>query len=217
MAEENYFTDALDIQFHFKHTLEWKRIIPLVESSFQAEEGFATPEEALEFYQQLLETVGKFIPAEVKPRVKAIDKKGSHFSQGEIQNPPELEELLKSFKEMGLHSLIQAREFGGFNAPFAVQCILVEMMSREDLASFTNISFHNAVSEFLFMFSLLEGTTVIREGKIVESRFKKAIEEMVSGKTWGAMVLTEPNAGSDLGNLQTRGATRRRTLGFKRE
>lgn len=203
----NFFTENPDIQFHFKHTIDWKKIIPLVENNYTEEEGFANQEEALEFYTEIASNVGRLIGKEMVPRAVAIDKKGCSFSQGTIENPKELDEICGIFQEMGLHSLIQPREFGGLNVPFIIQCVLVEMTSQIDLSCFTNIAFSNAISEFLFMFSLLEGSTKLKEGKIVECRFQKQIEEMVEGKTWGAMVLTEPNAGSDLGNLQTK-ATR---------
>lgn len=207
MADENYFSENKDLQYHFQQTIDWKRIVSLAERDYQDPDGFKSLEEALEFYRDILNNVGKFIPKEVLPRASAIDQQGCKIEAGEVHNPKELDEIIAMCKELGLHSLILPREFGGLNVPFTIQCMLIEMFCRIDLSSYTHISFYNAIGQFLLMFSLLEGSTEIKQGQIVKTRFQKAIEEIASGENWGAMVLTEPNAGSDLGNIHTK-ATR---------
>ncbi|MEK7484548.1 MAG: acyl-CoA dehydrogenase family protein, partial [Planctomycetota bacterium] len=204
MTEENYFLNNTDIQYHFKKTIPWEKLVELVESNYRQKDGFKNLTEAVEFYQDILSNVGKFIPKEVVPRSRAIDRQGNQFVNGEVQNPKELDEIIQKCKELGLHSLIQPREFGGLNVPFTIQCILIEMFCRADISAYTNITYYNAIAQFLFMFSLLEGSTKIQNGTIIQTRFQKAIEDITSGNAWGAMVLTEPNAGSDLGNLQTK-------------
>ena len=53
-----------------------------------------------------------------------------------------------------------------------------------------------------------EGSTELDpKGRVVSTRSRQAINEILAGKTWGSMDLTEPAAGSDLSALRTR-ATR---------
>ena len=60
----------------------------------------------------------------------------------------------------------------------------------------------------MLMLSILEGTTDDRSGHGPASRstrWSKEIEEIVSGKAWGSMDITEPDAGSDMAALRTVG------------
>jgi alkylation response protein AidB-like acyl-CoA dehydrogenase len=59
----------------------------------------------------------------------------------------------------------------------------------------------------MLAYSVHEGSTEFDRGKagITRTRFASEIAEIVSGEAWGCMDITEPNAGSDMAALRTRG------------
>jgi len=82
----------------------------------------------------------------------------------------------------------------------------MEMLSRGDVAVMSHYGFHVGIGQALMLYSVEEGTTKVENGIIQASRFEKEIASMASGDEWGAMVLTEPGAGSDLAKVKSKAA-----------
>jgi 3-(methylthio)propanoyl-CoA dehydrogenase len=59
----------------------------------------------------------------------------------------------------------------------------------------------------MLFFSILEGTTEVDPvaRRITRTRFEKEIGEIIRGEAWGSMDITEPDAGSDMAALRSRG------------
>lgn len=82
------------------------------------------------------------------------------------------------------------RRYGGLNLPTTVSTMVIEMVSRAD-ASLMNIVGLQDIGETIYEFSS-------------EEIKQKYLPMFTSGKVTGAMILTEPDAGSDLQAVQTR-------------
>ncbi|MGE0710144.1 MAG: acyl-CoA dehydrogenase family protein [Planctomycetota bacterium] len=201
---ENYFTDNEDLRWHLENTIDWEQIVPLYERGYTSEDGPGSLAEAKEFYFQVLEQIGEFVAKEVAPRAEALDETGNHLEDGKVVHPPELDEIFAQLKEMGLFGVNLPRELGGLNCPWAMYFGLAETMARADCGTMTHFSFYGGTAVALMLYAAKEGNIEVEDGKIVSVRFQEAIEDIVAGNNWGAMVLTEPDAGSDLGAIRTR-------------
>lgn len=163
--------------------------------------------EAVTFYKESLEMIGEFIATELAPIVGKIDHEGAHLKDGEARLPEDLEKVFEKIKDLGFHGLCVPRELGGMNAPLINYFMGAEMFARADSASMTHFSFHAGIAMAMLVYSLREGTSQVdpKKGTILKTRFEDAIREMVSGDAWGCMDITEPNAGSDMAALRTKG------------
>ena len=200
----NYYNDNEDLRFYIERAFEWSEIVALYERGFTDKEGFRDEEEALEFYRDILDNVGKFFASEVAPQAMANDKIGPSMVDGEVTVPEEMEEIFEGFSEMGLYALNIPRELGGFNAPMVLYFAISEMLSRADISLVGHYGFHGGIAMSLLFYSLTEGSFEHNKGVLLKTRFDDAIAEIAAGENFGCMVLTEADAGSDLAALRAK-------------
>ncbi len=203
-ASSNYLTDNEDLLWHLRHSVDWREIVELTERGFTLPDGPADLEEAKESYLAILEEVGRFVASEVAPVAEALDEQGTRLEDGEVHMAPEADAIFAQLAEMGMHGLIVPRELGGMNCPLVLYFTLGELMARADCGTMTHFGFFGGIAMILLNYAAREGTLRQKDGQVVETRFRQAVDEIVAGEAWGAMVLTEPGAGSDLGAIRTR-------------
>lgn len=183
----NYFTDNTDLLYQFDR-LDLKEIVEMMEDNFkQADQYDYAPvnyEDAKENYAKVLEVVGDIAANFVAPRAAKIDEEGAVFKDGKVEYAQGTKEALEMLSKAELMGMILPREYGGLNFPTTIYMIAVELISRAE-ASLMNI------------FGLQDiGKTVERFGN--ELQKQEFLPKFVTGEYTGAMVLTEPDAGSDL-------------------
>ena len=187
----NFFLDSPDLQNTLEH-LDLSRVIALKEDDFAGADDFAwaprDAADALDNYRRTLEIVGEIAGEFVAPRAEEVDKAGSSFAEGEVCYAPGLSEALERLRQADLMGITLPRRFGGLNFPVTISAMIIEMISRAD-ASLMNI------------FGLQDiGETV---NKFASEEIKEAyLPRFASGAITGSMALTEPEAGSDLQNVQ---------------
>lgn len=200
----NFYRDNEDMKWYVEKGLDWDSLVRATEFDFRAKDCFTSVDEAVEFYKEIAEQVGEFIANEMSPHQQRFDREGVIFENGEARLPDTLQGIFDQLGEMGLHGLPVPREFGGMNAPLALWYFTGEMIGRADVSSMTHYSFHGGMAMAALIFSIREGTTKVDEsgGRIESCRFEKMISEIAAGKAWGAMDITEPDAGSDMARLR---------------
>jgi len=139
----------------------------------------------------VLEEGGKFCAGVLEPLNRGGDEEGSRLENGVVSTPKGVSSAYKAFVEAGWGGLSGDPEFGGQGLPFVMQMLLDEMVSSANLS-----------------FSLYPGLTRGAVEAILHhaSPALKQIylPKMISGEWTGAMALTEPSAGTDLGLLTAR-------------
>jgi len=201
----NYFQDNEDLQFYVDHLIDWPTLVDAVERHYTAVDAPKNWEEAVSTYREVFELIGEFVANEVAPRAKEIDETGNQLVDGKVIHPRPFVEIFDQLKEMGVHGLTVPRELGGMNAPALLYFIICELFSRADASVMTHYGFHAGIATSMLQYSLREGSTEFDEnGRIIKTRWQEAIEEILRGEAWGAMDLTEPQAGSDLAAIRTR-------------
>ncbi len=190
---ENYFTDNADIQFYLDDD-RLKDIFELREKGYTenhtypfAPENF---EDALDNCQQVLSLVGQLSSEILAPAATETDRCGCTLENNIVRYAPGTREALKRFAQADLFGFTLPRKYGGLNFPLTIYMMAVEMVSRAD-ASFMNLYGLQEIAETINEFASPE----IKE---------QYLPKMASGQYSGAMVLTEPEAGSDLQAIRLR-------------
>lgn len=203
-ASSNYLTDNEDLLWHLKQSVSWDELVRLMERDFTLPDGPGDVEKAKEQYLAILEEVGRFVANEVAPHVEKVDEHGTYLEDGEVVMAPESEAAFAGLRDMGLHGLTLPRELGGMNCPLALYFALGEMLARADCGTMTHFSFFGGIANALLVYAAREGSLEVKDGVIQRTRWREIIEQIGRGEAWGAMVLTEPGAGSDLGAIRTK-------------
>jgi alkylation response protein AidB-like acyl-CoA dehydrogenase len=183
----NFFTDNVDIQFHFQH-LDLRAVTELIEDgyAYAATYPYAPTdyEDAKENYRRVLEIVGDISANFIAPRAAEVDEEGAHLEDGRVRYAKGTQENLAQLAKADLMGMILPYAYGGLNIPFTVYCIAVEIASRAD-ASLMNLFGLQDIADCVAKFGDADQRAEFLPG-------------FTTGEYTGAMALTEPDAGSDL-------------------
>jgi len=207
----NFYTDNADILFHLD-SLDLDRLVCIRERDFaEADEYDYAPADvpdALDSYRRTLDLVGEIAAETIAPLSPDIDIDGSHLchDEGCVHYAPGIAKALKVLGQADLMGATLPRRFGGLNLPGIIYTMATEIVSRAD-ASLMNVFGLQGIAETINLFAS-------------EEQKQAYLPRFASGEVTGAMVLTEPDAGSDLQNVQLRawqdGDGRWRLSGVKR-
>jgi len=191
----NFYTDNPDIRFHLDQ-MDLDRLIRIRERDFAeaAEYDYAPADvpDALDSYRRTLELVGEIAGDVIAPLSPDIDTDGSHLclEEGRVRYAPGVAKALRVLSQADLMGATLPRRFGGLNLPGIIYTIATEIVSRAD-ASLMNLFGLQGIAETINQFAS-------------EEQKQAYLPRFASGQVTGAMVLTEPDAGSDLQNVQLR-------------
>ncbi|MBN1341802.1 MAG: acyl-CoA dehydrogenase family protein [Phycisphaerae bacterium] len=203
----NYYDDNEDLRFYVERSIDWERLVELTEYKYRAADGFTNASEAVDFYRSILEMVGDFSANQIATLAQEIDRQHPRLENGRVEFPPVLEDIFERIRQLELHGMCLPRELGGVNCPFVVFMLSMELLARAEVSVAAHVGFHGGMALVMLILSILEGTTEFDtdSARIKSTRFGEAIGEIISGKAWGSMDITEPGAGSDMAALRTRG------------
>ncbi len=184
---ENYFLDNEDILFQLEH-MDLDRIISLREDGFKEAEQFPFAPENLEdakdSYKKVLSVIGELCGENLAPKAAEIDEEGVTLENGEVRYAKGTKEVLDLFARADLMGFSIPRKYNGLNFPSIILTIAAEIVSRAD-ASFLNFGLQQDIGETLNKFGS-------------EAQKEEVLPKLASGEYDSAMILTEPDAGSDL-------------------
>ncbi len=183
----NYFTDNKDLLFHFEN-LNIEESVAISEDNYrEAQEYQYAPtdyQDAVENYRLVLEIVGDIAANIIAPRAAEVDAEGSTLDDGKVTFAEGTREACKQLAQADLMGLTLPRKYGGLSFPGTVYMMAVEMISR-------------AEASLMILFGLQDiGLTIHKYGS--DEQRAEFLPKLASGECTGAMVLTEPDAGSDL-------------------
>jgi alkylation response protein AidB-like acyl-CoA dehydrogenase len=110
---------------------------------------------------------------------------------GEVILPESSQKAYEMLKEAGLVSLSVREEYGGFELPGFASNVVIQMISRANAGLMTIVGLQSGTAEDIQRYASEE----------LRNEF---LPRFASGEVLGSMDLTEPQAGSDLGAIQTR-------------
>ncbi len=183
----NFFSDNADIQFQFDH-LDLREIVALREGDFAEAKEYphapASCEEAVDGYRRVLNLVGRISGDFIAPRATDVDREGARYADGLVTYAKGTQEALEVMAGADLMGFTLPRKYGGLNMPTIMYAIAIEMVSRADASLMTIFGLQD-IAETIHSFA-------------DEEQKARYLPKFASGEVTGAMVLTEPDAGSDL-------------------
>ena len=189
----NFFSDNADLQYHLER-LDLEEAVTILEDGYGYHERYpAAPRnyaDAKDNYRLTLEVLGDICASRIAPRAAEADEEGVHLEGGRVQYAAATQEGLELLRQAGLMGALLPWEYGGLNLPGTLLQMMIEVISRADPA-------------LMSIFGLQEISATIAEYGDEEMK-NRVLPRIAQGDVTGAMVLTEPDAGSDLGAVQTR-------------
>ncbi len=190
----NFYTDNDDIRFLFKH-IDIGALARLYEEDFKFASQFdyapANAEEAVRNYEMVLDSIGQLSGDFIAPRAESVDREGNTLNpDGSVSYAKGIAESLEKLAKAEVMGFTLPHRFGGLNFPSLIYSMATEIVSRAD-ASLMNI----------FGLQGIAGTINAFASEEIKQRY---LHDFAAGKVTGAMVLTEPDAGSDLQAVKLR-------------
>jgi len=139
----------------------------------------------------MFQEYAKFCENELLPLYQSGDKEGCAFDQGKVTTPTGFKEAYNKYVEGGWQSLSHPVEYGGQGLPSSLGMVKSEMMGTANWAwaMYPGLS-HGAMN------------TVQSHG--TEKQKKLYLPRLTKGAWAGTMCLTEPQCGTDLGQVKTK-------------
>ena len=198
---KNFYLDNDDLKLNFANQ-NWSELFSLMEDK-KDPNGLRSVEEAKVLYEEFLISLGQFIAEEIDPKAHLLDTQHPQLIDGEMIDSPIMQEFIKGLRDMGAMALPFSRRLNGFNLPWSVANIVCEMLARADVSLMTYYGFFSGIGLAFHSFALEEGSFTAKNNTITSTRFDDVIKDLAQGKTAAAMCLTEPQAGSDLGQIRS--------------
>ena len=186
----NFYTDNADLQFHVRDGIRWDRFVPAWEEGFRFEDGPRSLAEARELYDACLTEVGEFAAREIAPRAREIDEQGVSMRDGEVVQPPALLKNIDGLRRMGVLAVDLPRAVGGSNFPYSVGAGVLEIIAR-------------ACTNTMILYAFYQGPALLILRFGTPEQVERWVKPLAEGAMSGAVAMTEPEAGSDVGAIST--------------
>ncbi|WP_456421208.1 acyl-CoA dehydrogenase family protein [Lutibacter sp.] len=190
---DNFFKDTPDFKFHLEHPLVQK-IVKLKEKNFSESEKYDFAPlnhiDAIDSYNKILDIVGDICAGTIAKNAESVDIEGPHIENGEVIYAKGTTENYQALYKAGLIGMALPRKYGGLNFPLLPYVMAAEMVARAD-AGFANIWGLQDCAETIYEFGS-------------EEQKEKYLPRFNRDGVTAAMVLTEPDAGSDLQSVKLR-------------
>lgn len=189
----NFYTDNPDIEKTID-AIDLREVAELQEEGFRfAKEYDYAPEnadDAIDNYKRALAVCGDVSGNRIAPTAEETDKVGNILNDdGSVTYAPGIALAIKLFGRTRLSGVTIPYYLGGLNMPCVMLTACNDIVSRAD-ASLMNIFGLQGIAETINQFASEE----------IKAEY---VPKLCDGTYTGAMVLTEPDAGSDLQSVKT--------------
>jgi hypothetical protein len=190
---ENFFLDNPDLQLRLEQ-LDLREVLELKEKGYTEAILYPTAPrtyaDAIDNYRIVLDVLGEVCGERIAPRAAEADEEGAHYDSGEVTYAAATLDAIDALRQAELFGAMLSREYGGLNLPESIYQMMVEMVAR-------------AESGLMTVYGLQEIASLLEEIGDPETK-ARVLPRFSRGEVSGAMVLTEADAGSDLGAVGTR-------------
>jgi alkylation response protein AidB-like acyl-CoA dehydrogenase len=141
--------------------------------------------------EQVLEEAGKFARDVIAPTNVIGDQKGVSIEGNTVHVPDEIAEVHAQYVENGWQSVAGNPEYDGMGLPSTIGNAVSEMVETGNLA-------------YSLLPMLTSDAAIALEAHGTDDLKQKYLGKLVTGQWAGTMLLTEPQAGSDLAVIKAR-------------
>ncbi|MEN8114690.1 MAG: acyl-CoA dehydrogenase N-terminal domain-containing protein, partial [Actinomycetota bacterium] len=177
----DYTPPLRDIKFVLRHIADIEDLI-----------GFPGFEHVdLDTIDGALDEAGRFMAEVVAPTNRDGDEIGSNLVDGGVVTPDSFKGAWDKYAEAGWNAVAGPPDYGGHGFPEVIGFAISEMFVASNLAFSLNPM-------------LTTGTIALLRDHADEALRDTYLEKLVTAEWTGTMVLTESEAGSDVGALRTK-------------
>ena len=172
------------VELYLQHLIPWDEYFALRKGS---DVDARSERETLE---SVLQTAAQ-ICTELEPSLRASWHAEAKLVGGEVQYPPAIRAAYDTLARAGLVSFGVSEQYGGYGLPSWMANVILQMIARADAGLMTIVGLQAGVAEDIQIYADAD----------LKQRY---LPGFAAGELMGAMDLTEPQAGSDLGAIRTR-------------
>jgi 3-(methylthio)propanoyl-CoA dehydrogenase len=173
-----------DMELFIDRRVDWARILGLGRPDVTDVAG------EVETYKLVMRTVGE-IAADIAEGSRDHWEEEVSLRDGRVAVPPHIADGYAKLSGAGLVCLSIDPQYGGQGLPILLNSFYLEMVANADPSLMTIVGLQAGVAADIQKY----GTEELR---------RRYLPHFVSGELQGAMDLTEPQAGSDLGGIRTK-------------
>ena len=140
---------------------------------------------------QIVNEANRFCTEALQPKAQEADKQGARYANGTVTTPAHYPALYDQWREGGWQGLAAPVEHGGQGLPLSLWTAMTELGMAAD-------------TSFMLGPLLTAGAIDLLRHHASPDQAARWLPPLIAGDWTGAMCLTEPQAGSDLGMLRTR-------------
>ena len=189
----NFFQDNDDIKFLLDY-FDMREIAALQERETPNGSADYLPrglDDAVDNYRRVLDITGQIAAETLFPNAETVDAEGNRLNENQtVTYHPLVQKNLDRLAAADLMGFTLPRQYGGLNCPILVYTMATDMVARAD-CSFMNMFGLQGIADTVYAFASEE----IKD---------EVLPKFAAGEVTGAMVLTEPDAGSDLQSVRLR-------------
>jgi 3-(methylthio)propanoyl-CoA dehydrogenase len=189
----NFFDENDDLKFQLDW-LDLAKTVDLREQDFaEAQDYDYAPvnlADAVDNYRRVLSLVGDIAGNFIDPRSEQVDlEEAQYVGDGVVRYAKGTEEAIRRLADADLMGFTLPRKYDGLNMPTFTYSMAIELVSRADAGLMT-------------IFGLQDIAETINDfaDEDIKAQY---LPKFSAGEVTGAMVLTEPDAGSDLQAVMT--------------
>ena len=145
--------------------------------------------------EAVVRQAGRLAAEAIAPINRDADRIGARFENGAVRLPPGFDAAWRAFRDGGWPSLALPEAFGGQAMPEIAQAAVSEMSNGASLA-FTMLTVTGRAAARVLLAHADAATQALY------------VPRLASGEWAGTIVMTEPDAGSDIGRARTRAVAR---------
>jgi butyryl-CoA dehydrogenase len=143
-----------------------------------------------ETFDMYIDSVRRFARQDLLPTYKPMDENPPVFKDGRIYTHESLPAMYDAMVELGVLSASRPEEVGGQQMPLLIHALATSYLMAANLGAYGFVGLTNGAAHLIEAF----GSDELKE------RF---MSKMYEGEWTGTMALTEPHAGSSLGDITT--------------
>jgi butyryl-CoA dehydrogenase len=151
----------------------------------------AFSEHSRETFELVMGNVRRFAREELFPTYRLMDAEPPSFREGRVHVHPLMRKLYPQMVELGLLTATRPPEVGGQRLPLTVASLATAYLMAGNLSAYGYVGLTLGAAHLLEVF----GSPWLRE---------EFMARLYRGEWTGTMALTEPQAGSSLGDVKTR-------------
>lgn len=187
----NFFSDNEDLLWHFNNKFDFEAAWKWVSAEVRESSGVSSAREYADLWREVLSSFGEVCGSGIAPNARKVEEDGIDLDgSGNVVVPETLRRNIQTLIQLGVPGVGTSPEFGGTGAPMFIELSANEILFRACPSTALNTCWWGPVAHVIERF-----------GGDLEKQL--AIPKLASGEWSGAMALTEPDVGSDLGQMTT--------------